>query len=137
MKRSKLCVSKIPSIRDVGVQLQLEMPEKFTVDFNGEENDQVIKEIKRILMDDDSDLIYFDKELNVLDDNLTASILQLNNSSTSVSGKTNGEKVTIKDKNSTSISSKANTTNTSFSSITSTNSKTSSDIKKSLSTSKK
>lgn len=77
MKKSKFANKMSPLQEDSIISLQLEMPEKFTLDFNGEENEQCLNEIKRILMDDDSDLLYFDKELNVLDDNLTASVLQL------------------------------------------------------------
>ncbi len=43
------------------IHLKLEMPEKLIINFKGEQNDQVIKEIQHILKDDDTDLFYYDK----------------------------------------------------------------------------
>ena len=50
-----------PSTDEQIINLKLEMPEKLIINFKGEQNDQVIKEIQHVLKDDDSDLFYFDR----------------------------------------------------------------------------
>ncbi len=59
------------------INLKLELPEKLITEFKGEQNEPAIKEIEHVLKDDDTDLLYYDKELNLLDNNLTPSILKL------------------------------------------------------------
>ena len=48
--------------------------------FKGVKNDLITKEIEHILKDDDSDLLYFDKELNIFDNNLSNSSFVSNKS---------------------------------------------------------
>lgn len=57
------------------INLRLEHPEKLTMKFDGEANENILKEIDHVLRDDDSDLVYFNNELNILDGNLTLSSL--------------------------------------------------------------
>lgn len=59
------------------INLKLELPERLITEFKGDQNEQAMKEIEHILKDDDGDLLYYDKELNLLDNNLTPSILRL------------------------------------------------------------
>ncbi len=50
-----------PNLDEQIINLKLEMPEKLIINFKGEQNDQVIKEIQHVLKDDDSDLFYYDQ----------------------------------------------------------------------------
>ncbi len=43
------------------INLRLELPEKLVMNFKGDQNEQICKEIEHILRDDDSDLLYYDK----------------------------------------------------------------------------
>merc|ERR1712151_711640 len=63
------------------INLRLELPEKLVLKFKGEPNEQVYKEIEHILKDNDSDLLYYDKELNLFDNNLNESLLRTISSS--------------------------------------------------------
>jgi len=55
------------------INLQIDLPEKLVESFSGQKNDIVSREIDHILKDDDSDLVYFDKELNIFDNNVSNS----------------------------------------------------------------
>jgi hypothetical protein len=45
--------------------------------FSSQPNELLMKEFDHILKDDDSDLLYFDKTLNLFDNNLTDSVVGL------------------------------------------------------------
>lgn len=53
--------------------MQIDLPEKLVENFTGQKNDLINKEIEHVLKDDDTDLIYFDKELNLFDNNISNS----------------------------------------------------------------
>lgn len=50
-----------PNTEEQIINLKLEMPEKLIINFKGEQNEQVIKEIQHVLKDDDTDLYYYDR----------------------------------------------------------------------------
>ena len=52
--------------------------------FTGQKNELINKEIEHVLKDDDTDLIYFDKELNIFDSNLSNSSFISNKSDNSI-----------------------------------------------------
>jgi hypothetical protein len=62
MRKNKISSSlkNEPSTEEQIINLKLEMPEKMIINFKGEQNDQVIKEIQHVLKDDDTDLFYYD-----------------------------------------------------------------------------
>ena len=72
MKKMKLKNPKKPTIIEDGVNLQLEKPDAFCVEFNGEPTKEITDSIKNILLDDDTDFFYYDKELKIQTNNLTA-----------------------------------------------------------------
>lgn len=47
--------------------------------FSSQPNELLMKEFDHILKDDDSDLLYFDKTLNLFDNNITDSVVGLRN----------------------------------------------------------
>jgi kinesin family protein 3/17 len=55
---------------DSMVNLNFELPDKLVSDFLGEPNEHFNKEVENILKDDDSDLLYYDKDLNLFDSNI-------------------------------------------------------------------
>ncbi len=63
MRKNKISLvyKNEPNLDEQIINLKLEMPEKLIINFKGEQNDQVIKEIQHVLKDDDSDLFYYDK----------------------------------------------------------------------------
>jgi len=62
------------------IHLRLDAPDKIVMNFSCEPNELLMKEIDHILKDDDSDLLYFDKELNIFDNNLSESAIKMNRS---------------------------------------------------------
>jgi len=63
------------------IHLQIDFPEKLVENFTGQKNELINKEIEHVLKDDDTDLLYFDKELNIFDTNLSNSSFVSNKSS--------------------------------------------------------
>lgn len=52
------------------LNLNFEMTEPFVADFTGEPNPNYHMEVSQIIKDDDSDLLYYDKELDLFDSNI-------------------------------------------------------------------
>ena len=52
------------------LNLNFEMTEPFVADFTGEPNPNYNMEVSQIIKDDDSDLLYYDKELDLFDSNI-------------------------------------------------------------------
>lgn len=52
------------------ISLNFEFSDKLVSEFTGDPNPHYISEVEHILKDDDSDLLYFDKELNFFDSNV-------------------------------------------------------------------
>lgn len=63
--------------------MQIDFPEKLVENFTGQKNELLNKEIEHVLKDDDSDLLYYDKELNIFDNSLSNSSFVSNKSDTS------------------------------------------------------
>ena len=66
------------------IHLQIDFPEKLVENFTGQKNELINKELEHVLKDDDTDLIYFDKELNIFDNNLSNSSFVTNKSDNSM-----------------------------------------------------
>lgn len=79
------------------IHLQIDFPEKLVENFTGQKNELINKEIEHVLKDDDTDLIYFDKELNIFDNNLSNSSFVSNKSDISMNISAQTTSTTIKD----------------------------------------
>ena len=75
MKKNKLMNKKIPVIKDEHINLQLEQPDQFTKELTEQPEQDVLNDIDKIITDDDSDLVYFDKELHMQSNQVSAAIV--------------------------------------------------------------
>lgn len=75
MRRVKLTNNKIPMIKDEPIHLQLEKPEMFCIEFNGEQNKEIFETIKNVLTDDDTDMFCYDKDLKIQTNKLSPEML--------------------------------------------------------------
>ena len=65
MKKMKLKDPKSPTIIEDTINLQLEKPDAFCIDFSLEPPKEIIESIKNVLNDDDRDIFYYDKERKI------------------------------------------------------------------------
>ena len=79
--------------------MQIDFPEKLVENFTGQKNELLIKEIEHVLKDDDRDLLYYDKELNIFDNNLCNSSFVSNKSDNSSNISTQTSVTTNKEPN--------------------------------------
>ena len=65
MKKMKLKDPKAPTIIEDTINLQLEKPDAFCIEFGIEPPKEMIDSIKNVLNDDDRDIFYYDKERKI------------------------------------------------------------------------
>ena len=65
MKKTKLLNKKQPVIKEDQINLKLIEPDSMCFDFSEKPMEDILRGIEKVLVDDDSDLLYFDKELNI------------------------------------------------------------------------
>ena len=75
MKKMKLKDPKSPTIIEDTINLQLEKPDAFCIDFNLEPPKEFTDSIKNVLNDDDRDIFYYDKERKIQTNSLRPEML--------------------------------------------------------------
>ena len=75
MKKMKLKDPKSPTIIEDTINLQLEKPDAFCIDFTLEPPKEIIDSIKNVLNDDDRDIYYYDKERKIQTNSLRPEML--------------------------------------------------------------
>ena len=86
MKKMKLKDPKSPTIIEDTINLQLEKPEAFCIDFTLEPPKEMIDSIKNVLNDDDRDIFYYDKERKIQTNSLRPVMLDVPDSKKDESG---------------------------------------------------
>ena len=77
MKKIKLKDPKSPTIIEDTINLQLEKPDAFCIDFTLEPPKEIIDSIKNVLNDDDRDIYYYDKERKIQTNSLRPEMLDV------------------------------------------------------------
>ena len=77
MKKLKLKDPQSPTIIEDSINLQLEKPDAFCVKFSYEPSKETLESFKNVLNDDDRDIYYYDKELNIQTNNLRPVMLNV------------------------------------------------------------
>ena len=77
MKKMKLKDPKSPTIIEDTINLQLEKPDAFCIDFSLEPPKEIIESIKNVLNDDDRDIFYYDKERKIQTNSLRPVMLDV------------------------------------------------------------
>ena len=77
MKKMKLKDPKSPTIIEDTINLQLEKPDAFCIDFNLEPPKEFTDSIKNVLNDDDRDIFYYDKERKIQTNSLRPEMLDV------------------------------------------------------------
>ena len=75
MKKMKLKDPKSPTIIEDTINLQLEKPDAFCIDFNFDPPKEFTDSIKNVLNDDDRDIFYYDKERKIQTNSLRPEML--------------------------------------------------------------
>ena len=86
MKKMKLKDPKSPTIIEDTINLQLEKPDAFCIDFTLEPPKEMIDSIKNVLNDDDRDIFYYDKERKIQTNSLRPVMLDVPDSKKDESG---------------------------------------------------
>ena len=73
----KLKDPKSPTIIEDTINLQLEKPDAFCIDFSLEPPKEIIESIKNVLNDDDRDIFYYDKERKIQTNSLRPIMLDV------------------------------------------------------------
>ena len=77
MKKMKLKDPKSPTIIEDTINLQLEKPDAFCIDFNFDPPKEFTDSIKNVLNDDDRDIFYYDKERKIQTNSLRPEMLDV------------------------------------------------------------
>ena len=77
MKKMKLKDPKAPTIIEDTINLQLEKPDAFCIEFGLEPPKEMIDSIKNVLNDDDRDIFYYDKERKIQTNSLRPEMLDV------------------------------------------------------------
>ena len=77
MKKMKLKDPKAPSIIEDTINLQLEKPDAFCIEFSLEPPKEITDSIKNVLNDDDRDIFYYDKERKIQTNSLRPEMLDV------------------------------------------------------------
>ena len=77
MKKIKLKDPKSPTIIEDTINLQLEKPDAFCIDFTLEPPKEMTDSIKNVLNDDDRDIYYYDKERKIQTNSLRPEMLDV------------------------------------------------------------
>ena len=77
MRKMKLKNPKSPTIDDDSINLQLEKPDAFCIEFSLEPPKEFINSIKNVINDDDRDIFYYDKERKIQTNSLRPEMLQV------------------------------------------------------------
>ena len=77
MKKIKLKDPKSPTIIEDTINLQLEKPDAFCIDFTLEPPKEMVDSIKNVLNDDDRDIYYYDKERKIQTNSLRPEMLDV------------------------------------------------------------
>ena len=77
MKKLKLKDPQSPTIIEDSINLQLEKPDAFCIKFSYEPSKETLESFKNVLNDDDRDIYYYDKELNIQTNNLRPVMLNV------------------------------------------------------------
>ena len=77
MKKIKLKDPKSPTIIEDNINLQLEKPEMFCIEFTLEPPKEITDSIRNVLNDDDRDIFYFDKERKIQTNSLRPEMLDV------------------------------------------------------------
>ena len=77
MRKMKIKDPKSASIQEDTINLQLEKPDAFCIDLTAEPPKDFIDSIKNVLIDDDRDIFYYDKERKIQTNSLRPEMLQV------------------------------------------------------------
>ena len=77
MRKMKIKDPKSLSISEDTINLQLEKPDAFCIDLTAEPPKEFIDSIKNVLLDDDRDIFYYDKERKIQTNSLRPEMLQV------------------------------------------------------------
>jgi len=77
MRKMEIKDPKSQSISEDTISLQLEKPDAFCIELTPEPNKEFIDSIKNVLIDDDKDIFYYDKERKIQTNSLRPEMLQV------------------------------------------------------------